>query len=71
MSGRSSRHKPEPRFRTSQYWHSPVSLTRPNVTLQNDLPEPFSKMLADPDSNLAETCTTKALAWVPVRDLAR
>ncbi|KAL3146239.1 hypothetical protein ABBQ32_002942 [Trebouxia sp. C0010 RCD-2024] len=38
---------------------------------QNDLPETFSKMLADPDSNLAQSCTTKALAWVPVRDLAR
>lgn len=47
------------------------SWTEADLLLQNDLPETFSKLLADPHSKLAQTCTTKALAWVPVRDLAR
>ena len=47
------------------------SWTEADLLLQNNLPETFSKLLADPNSKLAQTCTTKALAWVPVRDLAK
>ncbi len=37
---------------------------------QDDLPERFAALIADPPTDL-RACRTKALIWMPVRELAR
>ena len=37
---------------------------------QEDLPERFAALIADPPADIG-ACRTKALIWMPVRELAR